>query len=110
LQKLGFSSGIEANKGLYEVWVEKKSISTQNVLCRMGQLYAKITPDGNAFRCCAAVNKDWGYLGNLIDGSFNLMDQPIVCTERNQNCVCFKAMVIGEENNWYKHWGINDIK
>lgn len=104
LKRLGASVGSEANKELYEVWVNKKETQERLTVCRMGQEYAKIIPNGNAFRCCAAVHKDWGGLGNIIDGSFNLSTEPLICLQHPQNCVCFKAMIVDEEEKWIKHW------
>lgn len=104
LKSLGSSVDSEANKELYSAWVDKKETPQDAAVCRMGQMYAKITPDGRTYRCCAAVHKDWGCLGNIIDDSFNLMKEPSVCSQRPQNCVCFRAMIIGEEERWVKHW------
>lgn len=104
LKKLGMSVESERNKKLYETWVDKKEAQAQEPVCRMGQQYAKIIPDGEAYRCCAAVHKDWGCLGNIINGSFNLNLEPSACLQHSQNCVCFRAMLVGEEERWLKHW------
>ncbi|MCM8800349.1 MAG: hypothetical protein NC900_06490, partial [Candidatus Omnitrophica bacterium] len=103
IKMLDDSISLESNKELYNIWIDRKKLE-EKVICHMGQFYAKIIPDGSVFRCCAAVNKDWGYLGNLIDYTFNLMDEPQVCTQRSQNCVCFRAMIVGEEEKWLKNW------
>ena len=80
-------------------------------LCRMGQRYAKIIPNGEAFRCCPAVWaptktwSNWGVLGNVINGTFKLLTKPQPCgLGRATDCVCYKAMVVGEEERWLKHW------
>lgn len=84
-----------------------KSISPK--LCRMGKMYAKIVPNGDAYRCCSCVWDEtkpwinWGYLGNLAQGTFKLLDQEGQCYFW-QNCICYKAMVIGEEQKWVKDW------
>jgi len=104
LKSLGSSVGSDTNKELYEIWVNKKEPQEQKAVCRMGQMYAKIIPNGNVYRCCAAVHKDWGCLGNIVDGSFNLAAEPLPCSQRPQNCVCFRAMIIGESEKWIKHW------
>lgn len=68
-------------------------------LCRMGQMYAKIFPDGNAVRCCA---KERHPLGNIIDGTFRLLEEPLVCA--SAECPCWRCMVVGEEERWGDHW------
>jgi len=73
-------------------------------LCRMGMDYAKFYPDGSAYRCCAPIHeKSWGYLGNLFDGTFSLYDVPKLCPPHIQ-CKCYKAMVVGKERDWKRHW------
>ena len=77
--------------------------------CRMGQRYAKILPNGDAFRCCASVWDEtknwesWGELGNLAKQTFNLLERPGPCNFW-ENCLCYKSMVIGEEKRWLKEW------
>lgn len=68
-------------------------------VCRMGQMYAKIFPDGNAVRCCA---KERYPLGNIIDGTFRLLEEPLECS--SAECPCWRCMVIGEEARWAGHW------
>lgn len=111
LKKLGASIGgeankklYEANKELYETRVERKVIREQDTVCHMGQRYAKIIPNGNAYRCCAAVNKDWGSLGNVTDNTFSFTKEPLLCSQRSKNCVCDRAMILGEEGQWIKRW------
>ena len=67
--------------------------------CRMGQMYAKIYANGDAFSCCveSAVK-----LGNLTDGTFKLLDEPHTC--REENCPCWKCMTIDNESYWKEHW------
>lgn len=74
-------------------------------LCHMGQRYAKIVPNGDAYRCCAAVNKDWGRLGNIINNTFSLLKKPEYCPDY-RNCSCYKAMIVTEEKKWLKHWKV----
>jgi len=111
LKDLGLEIGIKPNKALmeaYDTTVRTDTVSTSGAakkLCRMGQRYAKITPDGNAYRCCAAVNKDWGMLGNLATGSFELLKEAKECPDFN-HCRCYKSMVIGEEKRWTEYWKI----
>lgn len=82
---------------------------TQEKICGMGSRYAKISPNGEAFRCCAAVWNpaktwsNWGGLGNIVDNTFALLDGPEPCAH-SADCVCYKAMIVGEENKWQRHW------
>ncbi|MCX5778293.1 MAG: radical SAM protein [Elusimicrobia bacterium] len=69
-------------------------------LCRMGQMYAKIHANGNAYRCC--LIKEPGLLGNLIDGTFKLYENEQICNY--DKCSCWVAMVPGNEPNWLFHW------
>jgi organic radical activating enzyme len=69
--------------------------------CRMGQMYAKVYPLGDAYRCCA---QDTAKIGNLIDGSFNLTEDPLPCD--SPHCHCWRCMLAGEENGWAQHWVI----
>jgi tetratricopeptide (TPR) repeat protein len=66
----------------------------------MGYRYAKIHPNGNAYRCC--IIQDDGYLGNLLDGTFSFHDAPAPCTY--SQCSCWAAMILGEEDRWGGHW------
>lgn len=82
----------------------RESDSTKGRLCRMGQNYAFIYPDGEAFRCC----RDQTFsLGNIIDGSFSLLDEPAAC--QAQNCNCWRCMLVGKEDFWWRHWGRYEI-
>jgi MoaA/NifB/PqqE/SkfB family radical SAM enzyme len=98
----GNSIATQLNTRWYEWEVEKKE--TQEVkgkLCRMGQLYAKITPDGEVTRCCASGS---GRLGNIFDEDFRLLDAPAPCGV--DKCPCFKAMRVGDEEEiWLPLWG-----
>lgn len=67
--------------------------------CRMGQMYAKIFPDGKAYRCCV-TNAE--YLGNVFEEDFRLLDRPKECFAGE--CPCYKAMIPGKEKEWLKHW------
>ncbi len=70
------------------------------VHCRAGQMYAKIHPDGNALRCCFIDER--GSMGNLIDGTFKLYEEPELC--EYPACSCWKSMIVGEEERWLRHW------
>jgi len=83
-------------------WYADKKPSRQNRVCRMGQMYAKIHPDGTAYRCCYI--DDRGKLGNIIKGNFSLLSEPKSC--EYPECPCWTAMVVGEEEKWLSHWAL----
>jgi len=60
-------------------------------LCHMGELYAKIRPDGKVLRCC---HPDVAVLGRITDPELELYAGPEPCTA--QVCACWKAMVVGQ--------------
>ena len=69
-------------------------------LCRMGQNYAFIHPDGEVERCC----KDHSLkLGNIVDGTFRLLQEPAPCTI--DECNCWRCMLVETEPGWVSHWG-----
>ncbi|NLO91327.1 MAG: radical SAM protein [Elusimicrobia bacterium] len=73
----------------------------KETLCRMGQMYAKILPDGKAFRCrTVAYEKDVKppfYLGNIFaDEAFALHETPLPCA---LECRC-DPMPVGGEDAW----------
>jgi len=73
--------------------------NTKGKPCRMGQMYAKIYPIGDAYRCCADGSEK---LGNLIDGTFELLDEALPCGCKQ--CFCWRCMLAGEEESWSRHW------
>lgn len=82
----------------------KESDSTKGKLCRMGQNYVFIHPDGEVSRCC----RDHSFsLGNIIDDSFRLLEKPLPCNA--ENCNCWRCMIEGKEDFWQKHWGKPEI-
>lgn len=113
LKGLGAEVGEVVSNELMESYDSPdREISSQTIemkLCRMGQRYGKVIPNGDVFRCCAAVWNpskpwsNWGSLGNIANGTFNLLDNPEPCIY-HPNCKCYKAMIIGEEDRWSKHW------
>jgi MoaA/NifB/PqqE/SkfB family radical SAM enzyme len=85
-----------------ESYGAKNKLSRKGEVCRMGQMYTKIHPDGTAYKCCFI--DDRGKLGNLIDGTFSLYEEPRAC-EYDQ-CSCWVAMIAGKEKDWLFHWAI----
>ncbi len=74
-------------------------------LCRMGQNYAFIHPDGEVERCC----KDHSLkLGNIMDGTFKLLEEPMPC--QADECNCWRCMLVETEPEWVKYWGRPDKK
>ncbi len=95
-----FDEKEEFIKNNFEFKTNKAKRNTKNKFCRMGQMYARIEPDGEVYRCCAAGDKM--YLGNLLQGTFALLDQPTQCT--HDDCPCWKCMLIDKEEQWLTHW------
>lgn len=87
------------NKDTIEWRTEKGKNNTKGKLCRMGQMYARIYPDAEVYRCCSS---DVLRLGNLVDGTFSLLDGPIPC--ESDNCRCWKCMLEGKEEYWQTYW------
>jgi MoaA/NifB/PqqE/SkfB family radical SAM enzyme len=75
--------------------------STRGRSCRMGQMYAKIHANGEAYRCCGINAKK---LGNLFDGTLELLKDPAPCD--CEKCPCWKCMLVGKEEHWSEHWVI----
>ncbi len=80
----------------------EKRLSRKGEVCRMGQMYTKIHPNGDAYRCCYIDER--GKLGNLIDGTFSLWDEPRPCVY--EHCSCWTAMIVGKEKEWLSHWAL----
>lgn len=84
---------------------EKNKNLGEKRLCRMGQNFGMIRPNGDVYRCCTFEKS--AYLGNIIEGTFELYDTPEWC--KITPCNCYKAMLVGEEKkyierwNWHKH-------
>lgn len=83
-------------------WYGKGKLSRKGQLCKMGQMYTKIHPDGSAYRCCYIDER--GKLGNLIDGTFSLWEEPRPC--EYVECPCWTAMIVRKEEQWLSHWVI----
>jgi MoaA/NifB/PqqE/SkfB family radical SAM enzyme len=89
----------EVNKETFDWRTDNSKNSVKGELCRMGQMYARIYPNANVYRCCVngALN-----LGNLLDGTFALLEEPIPC--EYDNCPCWKCMLVNKENHWKNYW------
>lgn len=82
-------------------WYGDDNNSREGKMCKMGEVYAKVHPNGNAHRCCMTW-ENWGLLGNLLDGSFKFYDNPRPCPYAK--CSCSSAMIVGQDNKWKEHW------
>ena len=89
----------DVNKDTIDWKTDEKRSSQKGQLCRMGQMYARFYPDGEVYRCCGngALR-----LGNLLDGTFKLLEEPLLC--ECDNCPCWKCMLVDKEDYWVKYW------
>ena len=73
-------------------------------LCRMGQNYVFIHPDGSVSRCC----RDHTFsLGNMVEDTFKLLESPVPCAA--DNCNCWRCMLVEKEEFWWRHWGRYEV-
>lgn len=91
--------GHQLPKGLFEHHLNRKDTTKKRKLCRMGQMYGKIYPDGNVFRCCAQGAQKTGNI--LTDSNFSLLKSPAYC---ELDCPCWKAMKVENEGGWLANW------
>lgn len=83
--------------------------SSRDPVCRMGQMYAKICPDGRTVRCCAFVSGklsplDPASIGNIFEKDFRLHKDAQPC--KKEPCPCDRCMILGNESKWVKRWKI----
>jgi len=96
---MNFGDTSEVNKETIDWRTDGAKSVVKGKLCRMGQMYARIYPNAEVFRCCGnGASK----LGNLLDNSFKLSDKPLPC--ECDNCPCWKCMLTGKEDYWSKYW------
>lgn len=79
--------------------VEDKSNQTKGKICRMGQNYGFIRADGSVSRCCRDHKLS---LGNIIDGTFKLLEEALPC--QVDECNCWRFMEVGRDSEWERHW------
>jgi MoaA/NifB/PqqE/SkfB family radical SAM enzyme len=73
-------------------------------MCRMGQTYAIILPNGDVKRCCSPFSKK---IGNIFEKDFRILDNPEPCDVNGKGeCPCFKAMLVGKEDSWMPLWNV----
>lgn len=64
-----------------------KPVVTQGSLCRAGNLYATVHPDGKALRCGGGSwEREDSPLGNIFDDDFKLLEEATPCTSRHCPC------------------------
>lgn len=107
----GYSNEEKKILGIFKEEVNVKTIDFKTTnesnkkgkLCRMGENYAFIHPDGEVERCC----KDHSIsLGNIINGTFKFLDKPLEC--KVEECNCWRCMLVETEPEWIKYWGRNN--
>ncbi len=104
----GYTDEEKKSLGIFTDESNKKSVDFKTTaeslkkgkLCRMGENYAFIHADGNTDRCCKDKTVK---LGNVITGTFRLLDEPQPC--RSDECNCWRCMMVEKEPEWVKYWG-----
>jgi organic radical activating enzyme len=94
-----FNENSEVNKGTIDWRTDDKKSSVKGKFCRMGQMYARIYPNAEVYRCCG---NGASRLGNLVDRTFRLSEEAVPC--ECDNCPCWKCMLVGKEDYWKNHW------
>lgn len=62
-------------------------VITEGKLCRAGNVYATVHPDGKALRCGGGSwTREDSALGNIFDDDFRLLEGPTVCTSKYCPC------------------------
>lgn len=89
----------EANRETVDFKTTERS-NKKGRLCRMGENYAFIHPDGETERCCRDHSLK---LGNMIDNTFKLLEEPMSC--QAEDCNCWRCMLVETEPKWVKYWG-----
>jgi MoaA/NifB/PqqE/SkfB family radical SAM enzyme len=105
LARLAVTVSNKASKTMFDFKVGQEDRKTPRRLCRMGMNFGMIRPNGDVFRCCTF--EKCAYLGNILDGTFKLIEEPQWC--ELEPCNCYKAMLVGEDAkcatnwNWARH-------
>lgn len=96
-----YASSFSINEILLDYHLNKGS--KHNVLCRMGQMYAKIYACADVYRCEAIEGTK---IGNLLeDQDFKLLDEAAPCEKFPCSyCDGWRAMIVGEEEKWMDKW------
>lgn len=100
LERLSVLTSNPASKDMADFKLKEENKNLKKRLCRMGQNFGMIRPNADAYRCCTFEKA--AYLGNLIEGTFKLLDSPQWC--EITPCNCYKAMLVGEEQKCLSQW------
>ncbi|MCM8797793.1 MAG: hypothetical protein NC923_08015, partial [Candidatus Omnitrophica bacterium] len=95
--------GMCGNDSSQKILQHHTAASQQNKkrLCRMGQMYGKIYPNGDLLRCC--VYEKLTRIDNIYENhDFNLLKEPTPCDI--VPCPCWRAMLVGKESEWGHYW------
>jgi hypothetical protein len=65
--------------------LERKN--TKGLLCRAGQIYFRIHPDGMMCRCAHVPFKFNGKISNFVNPTYKLNNKPLACTQEFCNCI-----------------------
>lgn len=55
-------------------------------LCNAGYKYGNIQPNGMVFSCGGISNNNIGFIGNIFDPNFKLLDKPMICPAKTCPC------------------------
>lgn len=95
------AEGDEVNKKTVDWKTDEAKSNTKGMLCHMGQMYARIYPNTEVYRCCGNGVKK---LGSLANEKLILFEEAMPC--ECEQCPCWKCMLVGKEENWKNHWVI----
>ncbi len=74
--------------------LNEHAVSPKGRLCRSGQKYACLMPNGLIYRCQEYGVRRWEPMGSFIDQSFDLTDSPKEC--RSSSCGCAYRWLVDE--------------
>lgn len=101
LENLSVLTSNPASKDMVDFKLKHENVKFKRRLCRMGQNFGMIRPNGDIYRCCTF--EESACLGNIIKGTFKLLEKPDYC--EIETCKCYKAMLVGiNEYKWSKQW------
>lgn len=108
LEEAAVNTEIDSQKELNVQWLDQGNSEKSRLdkYCRMGQMYARILPNGDVTRCC---HPDYGKMGSIFDKDFRLLDGPAPCI--SQSCLCWKPMIVGyKEDKYAVFWEMPEHK
>ena len=99
-EELTETTSSAASKEMMDFKIGGGNKKNKRRLCRMGQNFGRILANGDVYRCCTFEKS--AYLGNMIAGTFKLLEEPAYCTI--EPCTCYRAMMVGEEDRFSTQW------